>query len=245
LLPHVAGTMAVIGFFSVVLDTKLNETSAPLMMPMIMVMVLLFDKLMLAQGIGPLAPRLASTMRRERSFEGSVRVATTETAGHLGGYIFLIVMSQGLGGVIERSGLIRLAPEHFSGPVAAMGFLAVALVVLGMFMEPLGAIFLVSGSLAPLAADNGIDPIHFWIMVLVAFELGYLMPPIALNQLLARQVVGDAAVWQADAEVAHQSFYRRHERWILPCGVMTLALGVVAFVPLFIHGAPAWLAWVR
>jgi len=117
--------------------------------------------------------------------------------------------------------------------------------VLGMFMEPLGAIFLVSGSLAPLAADNGIDPIHFWIMVLVAFELGYLMPPIALNQLLARQVVGDAAVWQADAEVAHQSFYRRHERWILPCGVMTLALGVVAFVPLFIHGAPAWLAWVR
>jgi hypothetical protein len=27
--------------------------------------------------------------------------------------------------------------------------------------------------------------------------------------------------------------------------VMTLALGVVAFVPLFIHGAPAWLAWVR
>ena len=31
------------------------------------------------------------------------------------------------------------------------------------------------------------------MMVLVAFELGYLTPPVAINHLLARQVIGDAA----------------------------------------------------
>jgi TRAP-type C4-dicarboxylate transport system permease large subunit len=105
-------------------------------------------------------------------------------------------------------------------------------VVLGMFMEPLGAIFLVSGALAPLALANGIAPLHFWLMALVAFELGYVMPPIALNQLLARQVLGDTALLQEDAKSAPLSVYRRHERWILPCGVLTLALLLVAFVPL-------------
>jgi TRAP-type C4-dicarboxylate transport system permease large subunit len=207
--------------------------------------VLLFDKLMLAQGIGPQASRLAQALRRERSFVGSVRAATTEAVGHLGGYVFLIVMSQALGGVIERSGLIQLAPEAFGSTVSAMAFMVVALVALGMLMEPLGAIFLVSGSLAPLAVANGVSPLHFWVMALVAFELGYLMPPIALNQMLARRALGRVAPVPSDAMAEKMSFYRRHERWILPCGVMTLVLLVVAFLPLmWPHDAPhgAWFA---
>ena len=39
-------------------------------------------------------------------------------------------------------------------------------------MDALGAVVLVSVTLAKVAADNGIDPVHFWMMVLVAFELG-------------------------------------------------------------------------
>jgi TRAP-type C4-dicarboxylate transport system permease large subunit len=88
---------------------------------------------------------------------------------------------------------------------------------------------------------NGIDPVHFWMLVLLAFELGYLLPPVALNQLLARQVVGHDRIDRADAEVASLSFYRRHERWILPCGVMAVSLLLVGFVPLVVHDVP-WLA---
>jgi len=113
----------------------------------------------------------------------------------------------------------------------------VALVALGMIMEPLGAIFLVSSSLAPLAYANGIQPVHFWMTVLVAFELGYLTPPVALNQLLARQVIGAAEVDRALAAQTARNFYRRHERWILPCAVMAVALLIVAFGPLVVQ---AW-----
>jgi TRAP-type C4-dicarboxylate transport system permease large subunit len=177
--------------------------------------------------------------------ESSIRVATVETVGHLGGYLFLVLLSQAAGGVVERSGIVHMAPDVFDSAWTAMAFMAAALVVLGMFMEPLGAIFLVSGTLAPLAYKSGIDPIHFWVMVLVAFELGYLMPPVALNQLLARQVVGEELIDEADKEVAKLSFYRRYERWILPCAVMTLGLVIVSFAPLAVNGLPEFKAWLQ
>ena len=101
-----------------------------------------------------------------------------------------------------------------------------------------GAVVLVSGTLAPIAYANNIDPLHFWMMVLVAFELGYLLPPVAINQLLTRQVIGEEEVTLADNEVKHLGFYRRYERWILPLVVMTIGLVVVSFAPLAVHDFP-------
>ena len=72
------------------------------------------------------------------------------------------------------------------------------------------------------------------MVVLVAFELGYLSPPVALNHLLTRQVVGadeaDAALSEGD------TFWYRHERILLPVTVMAVALIIVAFVPLSMYG---------
>jgi TRAP-type C4-dicarboxylate transport system permease large subunit len=197
------------------------------------------DKFMQARGIGQPNMLTPFVMEREAKVESAIRVATNETVGHLGSYMFLILLSQAMGGVIERSEIVKLAPEMFSSALACMAFLATVLVILGMFMEPLGAIFLISGTLAPMAYHNGIDPVHFWVMVLVSFEVGYLMPPVALNQLLARQVVGDDIIRKADAEVAHLSFYRRYERWVLPNAVMTVALIITAFGPLITRSYPA------
>ena len=52
-----------------------------------------------------------------------------------------------------------------------------------------------------IAYANNIDPLHFWMMVLVAFELGYLLPPVAINQLLTRQVIGEEGVKNVAAYV--------------------------------------------
>jgi TRAP-type C4-dicarboxylate transport system permease large subunit len=120
-----------------------------------------------------------------------------------------------------------------------MAFLVVTKVVLGMIMDPFGAVVLVSGTLAPIAYANNIDPIHFWMMVLVAFELGYLLPPVAINQLLTRQVIGEEEVTTADSEVKHLGIYRRYERWILPLIVMTIGLVIVSFGPLAVKDFPA------
>ena len=76
------------------------------------------------------------------------------------------------------------------------------------------------------------------MMVLVAFELGYLLPPVAINQLLTRQVIGEDEVTTADQEVRHLGFYRRYERWILPLSVMAVGLSIVAFGPLAVMDFP-------
>ena len=44
------------------------------------------------------------------------------------------------------------------------------------------------------AFQAGIDPLHFWMFALLSFELGYLTPPVALNHLLTRHLVGDKEV---------------------------------------------------
>ncbi len=111
----------------------------------------------------------------------------------------------------------------------------VLLVFVGMIMDPFGAVILVSATIAPIAYKNGIDPVHFWMIVLTSFELGYLSPPVALNQLLTRQVVGEKEMDEADAEVRHLSFYYKYERWILPLLVMVPSLLLVVYVPLFFY----------
>jgi hypothetical protein len=66
------------------------------------------------------------------------------------------------------------------------------------------------------------------MMVLVAFELGYLTPPVALNHLLARQAIGpDSHVENDDVE----GFWLRNEHIVLPMVVMSTALLIVAYGP--------------
>ena len=102
-----------------------------------------------------------------------------------------------------------------------------------MVMDPYGAVILVSATIAQIAYQNNINPIHFWVTVMVAFELGYLTPPVALNHLLTRQVVGGTEVDLADSE--GKDFWAQNERIISPVIVMGLSLLIVAFVPLFFY----------
>ena len=85
-----------------------------------------------------------------------------------------------------------------------MLLMVVILVILGMIMDAFGAVILVTATVATIAYSSGIHPIHFWMVTLVAFELGYLSPPVALNHLLTRQVVGEESVatYVATAPVA-------------------------------------------
>jgi TRAP-type C4-dicarboxylate transport system permease large subunit len=166
----------------------------------------------------PTAPRLAE--------------ATTETTEHIGALLALMALSVGFGGVVERSEVMNLLAGDLGGPWPAMALLTAMLVVVGMLMDPYGAVILVSATLAHVAAANGISALHFWMVVLVAFELGYLTPPVALNHLLTRAVVGDAA----DEGLAgpEAGLWLQHERYLLPVTVMGTALLIVAFGPLLL-----------
>lgn len=224
LLPYAAITLAIVSGYIYFLNAYLDEFSAPVILPVIILSLVIYEKLF---AYNPLADRREQKMH---NLEYEIRFATSEATIHIGALLMLMALSFVLGGVIERSELINALPEYFGSIWTTLGFLLVVLVGIGALMDPYGAVVLVSGTAAQIAYKNGINPIHFWMMALVAFEVGYLSPPVALNQLLSRQAVGEREV--AKAALEGDSFWYRHEKTLLPLVTMGTTLLLVAVVPI-------------
>lgn len=215
LIPYTIGAVVVLVFYWGALGTKVSEHTASVVLPVVFLVLLLLEK--------------ATDPPGQREVWIPLRRATAESAAQVGALLMLMATSTAFGGVVERSEVMDLVPPTFGSPILAMCFLVCIKVVLGMLMDGLGGVVLVSVSLAPIAYRNGIDPIHFWMMVLCGFELGYLTPPAGINQLLARQVVGPEA--RMEDFPVEGGFYRQYEHLLLPVGIMLTTLLIVAFVP--------------
>ena len=238
LIPYVLIFVFIGLIYAFLMDAYLDEFSAPIMLPVIIIAVLAYEKISSKSVLAPPEESAVDVGHRVEykpdSFEESVRLATTETTVHIGALLLLMGVSFAVAGVIDRSGLFANLPETFGSIWVTMGFLIVVLVGIGMIMDPFGAVVLVSGTVAQIAYQNGVHPVHFWMLTLVAFELGYLSPPVALNHLLTRQVVGEEEAARAVEDVVGESFWYRHERVLLPLVVMGTTLLIVAIMPLAI-----------
>ncbi|TCM70817.1 TRAP-type C4-dicarboxylate transport system permease large subunit [Acinetobacter calcoaceticus] len=247
-VPYVLLILVVLAFYRFGLDTPMDEFTAPVILPIMLLGFIYFDK-----RFGHLLPvaSLDDALSRQHQqqssylqghtpdakqrgkFSSAVRFATAESVGHIGALIILMALSASMGGLIERSDMVSLLPTHLGSLLLTLGFIALLLALIGMCTDPFGAVILVAGSIAPVAYANGIHAIHFWMIVLVAFEFGYVTPPVALNHLLTRLSVGDAEMAAADAEAKqhYRHFYYRYERWILPMMVLFTSLMLVTYLP--------------
>lgn len=228
LIPYALVIAAVVLLYRFALDVQMDEFSAPRLLPVIMLAILLYEHVSLKNRQGR-----ASGEINHQGLERSLRSATNDTTAEIGALLLLLGLSVSIGGVIERSHIMGTFPQAFDSAWSAMLLMVLILVVLGMIMDAFGAVILVTATVATIAYSSGIHPIHFWMVTLVAFELGYLSPPVALNHLLTRQVVGEAEVLAAQQEEG--TFYQRHERIIMPLIAMGISLVLVAFVPLLFY----------
>lgn len=226
LIPYGLVVLMVLLGYNYLLNATMDEFSAPLILPVIILSLIAYEK------------RFSGTVRidqpdnRSHHFEYTIRVASSEASVHIGALLLLMGLSFVLGGVIERSGLLSAIPETFSSTWVTLSFLVVVLIGIGMVMDPFGAVVLVSGTIAQIAYNNGINPVHFWMITLVSFELGYLTPPVALNHLLTRQMVGHQEA--AKALLEGESFWYRHEKILLPLVTMGTTLLLVTIVPVLV-----------
>jgi len=251
-IPYVIIGFAVVMFYKLALDTSINEFTAPMILPLVLIAMILFDKLFASKlAPAPVVDAKHEALVREHEkkseflkshdphgsksfgFGGALRFATSETVGHIGALILLMALSASVGGLIERAEVVELLPTHLGNIYISLAFIALLLAIIGMTTDPFGAVILVAATVAPVAYENGIHPIHFWMIVLVAFEFGYVTPPVALNHLLTRLSVGDEEVSAADKEAKEKytSFYFRYERWILPIIVLFSSLVLVTYAP--------------
>lgn len=99
-----------------------------------------------------------------------------------GAYSWLITTSglpQGLVAFIDRLGLETWL---------LLLVLNVLLLIVGSVLEPPAAILVLAPLLTPIAAQAGVDPLHFGIIVTVNLAIGMFMPPFGLNLFAAHAI---------------------------------------------------------
>lgn len=92
------------------------------------------------------------------------------------------------------------------------------LLVIGVFMEALAAIVIITPVLLPLAISIGIDPIHFGVIMVVGLAIGFITPPVGVNLFVASSI----------AKVGIEKIAKASFPFLL---MMIAVLLVITFVP--------------
>ena len=112
-----------------------------------------------------------------------------ETGIFLGSLLVIMVAALTFSEFLETEGIPHHMVEWIRGfdlePWQFLLVLNVLLLIVGMAMDILSAMFIFVPLLAPIAAEMGVDPIHFGIIFIVNLEIGYLTPPVGLNLFVA------------------------------------------------------------
>lgn len=95
------------------------------------------------------------------------------------------------------------------------------ILVAGVFLETASALIILTPMLLPLAAQLGLDTVHFGIIIVVGLAIGMVTPPVAINLFVASTTAGLPI--------------ERITRAVLPyLAVLLLVYLLIAFVPLFL-----------
>jgi C4-dicarboxylate transporter DctM subunit len=112
-----------------------------------------------------------------------------ETGVFLGSFLVIMVMALALGEFLQKEEIPDLMVAWIQGKDLShwqfLVLLNLILLVVGMMMDILSAMFVFVPLLAPIAASMGVDPMHFGIIFIVNLEIGYLTPPVGLNLFVA------------------------------------------------------------
>jgi len=77
-----------------------------------------------------------------------------------------------------------------TNPMVVLLLIAIFLVFVGMFMETLSTIVLLTPIFLPALLILGVDPVQFGILFVVLSEVGFLTPPLGVNLYVASAVSG-------------------------------------------------------
>lgn len=112
-----------------------------------------------------------------------------ETGVFLGALLVIMVAALSFEEFLEQKDVPHALVQWIEGmnlqPWQFLLLINGVLLLVGMAMDILSAMFVFVPLLAPIANAMGIDPIHFGIIFIVNLEIGYLTPPVGLNLFVA------------------------------------------------------------
>ncbi|PJE28802.1 C4-dicarboxylate transporter, DctM subunit [Pseudooceanicola antarcticus] len=95
--------------------------------------------------------------------------------------MFAMLFAHWITGSGVPTALVNLAIEWDLKPWQFLLALNVIMIVLGMFLDAVAVMLIVTPIVLPLLAQLGINPMHFGIVLIVNMEIAFLTPPIGLN----------------------------------------------------------------
>jgi len=144
-------------------------------------------------AIGAIGIALATRRLTYENFKTSLIETLTTSAS-----LFII----GIGAAmftrfVGMTGLTGFLTTMVSGAdlsyVQLMLLIVVLYLILGMFMEPFGAMLITLPVLLPILRVQGIDFVWFGVLVVKLLEIGMITPPVGLNVFVIRNVASDYA----------------------------------------------------
>lgn len=73
-------------------------------------------------------------------------------------------------------------------PILLVACIIVLLLIVGMFMDEISAIIILTPILMPIVVSAGIDPVHFGLIMVINLAIGLLTPPVGLSLFVAAKV---------------------------------------------------------
>jgi tripartite ATP-independent transporter DctM subunit len=153
-----------------------------------------------------------------------ILIATARISGTI---LFIAATSQLAAWIFTYDGLpdkVAVLLEAMSfGPVSGMLLIFVFLLIIGIFMEAIPAMFILIPVLMPPVQALGIDPIHFLIVTVMTLTLGLVTPPVGVCLFAAAQV----------ANMKVEDVIRGS---LAPMTVLTLAIFALVLFPILTLG---------
>ncbi|MBS7526448.1 TRAP transporter large permease [Fusibacter paucivorans] len=112
----------------------------------------------------------------------------------IGGVIFTFAPAGAMGAIFAYLGYTTVVKNFFLGistnPYVIVLLMYALLFVVGMFVQTMPAIVILSPILLGVAEAVGIDPVHFGLIVTLALAVAFVTPPVALNLFVASSMTG-------------------------------------------------------
>lgn len=126
---------------------------------------------------------ILSLVTRNLSLKGLPRILD-ETILTTMSVLFIVGTANGLAYIVTISQLpqkmIALFSAFISNRYTALLLINIFLLVVGMLMESLSALTLLTPILVPIVASYGVDPVHFGIVMILNLMIGMLTPPVGM-----------------------------------------------------------------
>ena len=116
-------------------------------------------------------------------------------SGHVSvGILFLLLAASLYSRMLTMAGVPGMMAEWISalgaGPYGFFLAYVICLLILGMFLDSVSILLIVTPIAVPIAKSLGIDLVHFGIVSIVAVEIGLLTPPFGLSVFAVQSAIG-------------------------------------------------------